>query len=100
MFYNKAAKQIEYVNLGVFFFDEIIPLFVLSIFYMNLVKMQIPEWKHKGYLSLIFYSICLATMGVCVFQCANDRWRTFLFYYRIEGDKVSNMLCVSVQQHF
>ncbi len=28
----------------------------------------------------MFYSICLATIGVCVFRCADFSWRTFLLY--------------------
>lgn len=43
---------------------------------MNLVKARIPS----GYCVRMFLhllEICLATIGVCVFQCANFGWRTF-----------------------
>ena len=43
---------------------------------MNLVKSQIPS----GYcvrISFRMLEICLATIGVCVFRCADFGWRTF-----------------------
>ena len=79
MFYTIYAKQIEYVYMGVLFlYGEIMPLFVHPTF-MNFAKAQIPGVGLQRMYIPIFYSICLATIGVCVFRCADFGWRTFYF---------------------
>ena len=54
------------------------PSFMHPIF-VNLVKTQIPRNRvTKKYIPNTC-SICLATIGVCVFRCADFGWRTFYF---------------------
>ncbi len=85
--YNIYAKQIEYENIRVFFlFGEIMPLFVHPTF-MNFCKNANSRSRiAKDYIP-IFYSICLATIGVCVFRCADFSWRTF-YLYKQKGGKL------------
>lgn len=48
------------------------------------------KWVRKGYCSRSI-STCLATVGVCVFQCANFGWRTFYFYGEGEKTKIAKL---------
>ena len=64
--------------MGIFCpFGYIIPFF-RRILFLNLEKTQIPRTVYVKHIP-ISISICLATIGVCVFRCAGFGWRTFLF---------------------
>ena len=41
------------------------------------------------------FELCLATMGVCVFQCADNRWRTFLFVKKENSDGIGKAEFIS-----
>ena len=63
--------------LGVFFlYGIIIPFFGILYISTNLVKMQIPRCR---VCKCPYASICLATIGVCVFRCGDFGCRTFCF---------------------
>ena len=63
---------------------------------MNLVKSQIPRSDY-GRDTLILSSVCVATIGVCVFRCADFGWRTFLsikfVFRRKENGKSKKNVC-------
>ena len=57
---------------------------------MSLVKSQIPRSDY-GRDTLILSSVCVATIGVCVFGAVNFGCRTFLFYQNLGGLIMSTM---------
>ena len=76
MLYNNYAKQIEYLIYGdILSLGHIIPFLGIYCF-LNLVKTQISRTVYVNNIPISF-SICLATIGVCVFRCADFGWRTF-----------------------
>lgn len=59
---------------------------------MNLVKSQIPRSDY-GRDTLILSSVCVATIGVCVFRCGELRLPHFLFYiYLLEEKKMKKIV--------
>ena len=63
--YNENAKQIEYLVKGYFFYiGDIIPFFCILYAIWTLVKLRTPRRRVCKY---PYPSICLATIGVCVF---------------------------------
>ena len=52
-------------------------LYPFALACLNLVKMQIPQVGARVFPHS--FEFCFATIGVCVFRCADFGWRTFYY---------------------
>ncbi len=79
---NKFHKQIIGIFFSFFKREDYTFFRRTKINCMNLRKCRFHRVDMYGEISVYLLEICLATIGVCNFRCADFGWRTFYFLFK------------------